>query len=164
MPAVFGIPTMSVGAATVQPVSPQRTPSLAPILAEVRWEREAQLRHLDALDAKAGLVLGFASALAALASGETLLVQVGRLVAVMGGLLGVWTFWPRNWPGMDLRNLRDLYLGAERSFTELSVLDTQIEMADRAASHMRNKALRLKGAMTALAVAAIFMAIGLAVD
>jgi hypothetical protein len=137
---------------------------VAPILAEVRWEREAQLRHFDAMDAKAGVVLGFAGALVALASGETLLVQIGRLAAVVSGLLAVWTFWPRKWPGMDLRTLRNLYLGAERSFTELNVLDTQIEMAERAAISMRRKAGRLKAAMSALSLAAVLVAFELAVD
>src|SRR6266540_1826945 len=41
--------------------------SLEVILEEVRIDRAAQLQHFDALDSKAGIVLGFSGAVAALA-------------------------------------------------------------------------------------------------
>jgi hypothetical protein len=40
--------------------------SLDLLVDEVRVEREAQLRHFDALDQKAGIVLGFAGVLVVL--------------------------------------------------------------------------------------------------
>ena len=62
----------------------------------VRREREAQLRHWDALDAKAGVMLGFAGALAALAPADlNALVDGGRITAVVGALVALWAFWPR---------------------------------------------------------------------
>jgi len=50
---------------------------------EVRIERDAQLRHFDALDAKAGIILGFAGVIAALAPlDRSVLIDIGRLWAV----------------------------------------------------------------------------------
>jgi hypothetical protein len=61
------------------------TRSLEVVAAEVQTEREAQLRHFDALDSKAGVMLGFAGALAALAPAAfNAVVDVGRAVAVAG--------------------------------------------------------------------------------
>lgn len=70
--------------------------SLDVVEAVVRRERDAQLRHWDALDAKAGVMLGFAGALAALAPANVnALVDIGRVTAVFGALVALWAFWPR---------------------------------------------------------------------
>jgi hypothetical protein len=45
---------------------PRGTTSLEIVLEEARAERAAQLQHFDALDAKAGVLLGFSAALVAL--------------------------------------------------------------------------------------------------
>ena len=106
--------------------------SLLVIRNEVRAERSAQLQHLDSLDTKAGIVLGFAGALVAPASDRaTLFVQVGRAVAVLSGFLALWTVWPRRYWSTNLRSLRDKYLAAEAEFTALQLLDTQVDMAER---------------------------------
>ncbi len=41
------------------------------ILAEVRTEREGQLKHFDVLDSKAGVILGFAGAIVAITRPDT---------------------------------------------------------------------------------------------
>ena len=46
--------------------------SLDVVREEIRIERAAQLQHFDALDSKAGIVLGFAGAIVALAPSPTL--------------------------------------------------------------------------------------------
>jgi hypothetical protein len=52
---------------------------------EVHAERIAQLRHFDAVDTKAGVVLGFAGAITALSTGPVALVpEAGLLAAVLG--------------------------------------------------------------------------------
>ena len=77
-------------------VAIQGTRSLDVVIDEVRETTDAQLRHFDALDAKAGIVLGFAGALVALApSKPSTLLTVGRSAAVASGLLSLWSFWPR---------------------------------------------------------------------
>jgi hypothetical protein len=141
-----------------------RLPSLDPILEEVRSERAGQLRHFDALDTKAGLILGFAGALVALAPTGALLVDLGRLAAAASGIVALWTFWPRGYWSTNLLELRNLYLAAEPGFTKLNLLDTQIEMSRQLGLVLRGKATRLKLAMGILAVGALLTALGLAID
>jgi hypothetical protein len=72
---------------SAEPPEPPWQRSLDVILEEVRVEREAQLQHFDSLDAKAGIVLGFAGALVALAPRNVnWVVDMGRFVAIVGAL------------------------------------------------------------------------------
>jgi hypothetical protein len=137
--------------------------SLDIVAKEVRIERGMQLSHFDALDSKAGIVLGFAGAIVALApGGNHLLVVLGRAAAAGSGLLALWSFWPRQYWHLDLRSLRDLYLTAEPGFARLRLLDTQIGMAEGMKATLASKALRLKASMAALALAAVLTAVGMA--
>lgn len=135
--------------------------SLEPILEEVKTEREFQLRHFDALDSKAGIILGFAGALVALSPSGDQVIDAGRYAAVASGLLALRTFWPRRFWSMGLRPLRDLYLASEPAFTRLRILDTQIEMTEQLSRTLHGKAQRLKLAMVALAAAVLLMSVGL---
>jgi hypothetical protein len=145
-------------------VSQRRLRSLDPILEEVRSERAGQLRHFEALDGKAGIILGFAGALVALAPTGTLIVDLGRSAAAARGVLALATFWPRGYWATNLLQLRNLYLAAEPEFTKLNLLDTQIGMSVQLGRLLRGKAIRLKWAMTLLALAALLTAVGLTVD
>jgi hypothetical protein len=78
-------------------VRPQGVRSLDVISEEVRVEREAQQRYFDALDAKAGILLGFAGILIALARGDGPAILAGRLVAAISGVLALAAFWPRDY-------------------------------------------------------------------
>jgi hypothetical protein len=138
--------------------------SLEPILDEVRAEREAQLRHFDALDTKAGILLGFAAALIALSPTGALLAHVGRVTAAISGFLALAAFWPRGYWGTDTRQLRDKYLGSETAFTTLHLLDTQVAMAETLRSLLLTKARLLKLAMVGLATAATFTVLGFVLD
>ncbi len=60
-----------------------------------------------------------------------------------------------------MRALRDKYLGAEPAFTKLVVLDTDIAMMLATAHLMERKALKLKGAMSLLAMAVLLIAVGI---
>jgi hypothetical protein len=136
--------------------------SLDLLLEEVRIERDLQLRHFDALDAKAGIVLGFAGALVALNSSPgSVLVGAGRFFGVGSGLAALTTFWPRRYWNIDLASFRDRYLAAEPGFAKLRLLDTQIEMARLGTAVLDQKATRLKIAMGALSVAVLLTASGL---
>jgi hypothetical protein len=142
----------------------RRLLSLDPILEEVRSERAAQLRHFDALDSKAGIILGFAGALVALAPTGSLVVDLGRLAGSLSGIMALLTFWPRGYWSTDLLRLRDLYLTAQPEFTKLNLLDTQIGMTHQLGGVLKEKATRLKWAMGFLAAAALLTALGLTVD
>jgi hypothetical protein len=139
--------------------------SLEIVAEEVKSERRMQLAHFDSLDSRAGIVLGFAGAIVALTpSGRHLLVELGRAVAAVSGLSALWSFWPRRYWNIDLQTLRDRYLAAEPGFARLRLLDTQIDMAESMRSSVAIKALRLKVAMAALAVAVVLTAGGLGID
>jgi hypothetical protein len=145
-------------------VTERRTRSLQPIAEVVQEERAAQLRHFDALDVKAGIVLGFTGAIVALAPVANVIVDLGRFVAVLGGVAAIVAFWPRRYWHTNLRNLRDLYLSSEPEFTRLRVLDTQIAFTERVAASLDRKARLLKYAMSGLVAAAFLTALGLALD
>jgi len=95
--------------------------------AVVRRERETRLKHWDALDAKSGVMLGFAGALAALAPIDVnSFVDAGRVAAVAGALIALWAFWPRGYGATKLRAFRERYLAAEPTFARLHLTDSQI--------------------------------------
>ncbi len=87
---------------------PERRRSADVVYDEVRIERHAQLQHFDSLDSKAGVILGFAAAVIALApSGVSTTVDAGRFVAILGAAFAFAAYWPRTIPAIKLRNLRD---------------------------------------------------------
>ncbi|MGH2662778.1 MAG: hypothetical protein ACRDH8_08200 [Actinomycetota bacterium] len=140
-------------------------PSLDAVLSEVRAEREAQLKHFDSLDSKAGILLGFAGALIALSPQDaSLMVDTGRAFAVLAAGAALWAFWPRKYQITNLRVLRDRYLAADQLFTLQRILDTSISMTGETFVALRAKAWRLKAAMSFLAVAAALLASGLALN
>ncbi|MCA1571597.1 MAG: hypothetical protein LC798_15015 [Chloroflexi bacterium] len=133
-------------------------PSLDLIAWRVEAQLEHQLRHFDGLDNKAGVVLGFAGVLVAIADGFGPLAFAGRIVAVGAGLLALWAFLPRKYPVLNTRRLRDRYLRADPGFTKLHLVDTQIRMEERASALLDRKAFRLKLAVGLLALAILLIA------
>ena len=155
---------MSVPTSTVSGVVVRGIRSIQVVAEEVRSERAAQLSHFDAVDTKAGVLLGFAGAIVALSSGSSgSLAASGRWLAVLAGLFALSSFWPRRYWTTDLRGLREAYLAAEPEFTELHLLDSQIVFAERAHQTLGRKVLLLKASMGTLGLAIVVLAIGLAV-
>ena len=138
--------------------------SLDLILEETRSERQAQLKHFEGLDAKAGILLGFSGAFVALAPTDNAVMAFGRIAAVLTGLLSLWAFWPRRLGVLNLYVLRQKHLSADPRFTKLSLLDTQVAMIRSTASLLERKAIRLKWAMALQAVAVILVGAGLGLD
>jgi hypothetical protein len=131
-------------------------PSLNAILLEARSERHAQLLHFDALDAKAGVVLGFAAALVALSPDRIgTFATMGRVLAVASGLAALSAFWPRRYWLTDLRALRAKYLTAEEAFTNLNILDATVAEAAQVRTVLIWKSRLLKLAMLLLASAVV---------
>ncbi len=135
----------------------ERLGSIDVLFEEVRVQRELQIRHFEGLDSKAGIVLGFAGVVVAIANGISFLSLIGAGFAVLAALLALWAFIPRNYPILDLYKLRERYLRAEADFTRLHLLDTQIEMSREASRLLERKARRLKVAVASLAAAAVFI-------
>lgn len=139
--------------------------SLDVVIEEVRLERAALLTHFDAVETKAGVVLGFAGAIVALSTGAAgILAEVGRWASVLAGVLALASFWPRKFWSTDLQALRVGYLAAEPEFARLRLLDSQIVMAGRTHATLVRKVLLLKMAMATLGVAVVLSALGPAVS
>lgn len=135
-----------------------KLPSLSLIREQLNHELELQLRHFDALDAKAGIVLGFAAALVALAGGNaTSLGLAGGVTAGLSALVALGAFVPRKYPVVNTRSLRDKYVHAELQFTELHLLDTSVAMNEEAANLLKRKARWLIAAIALLAGAALLL-------
>ncbi len=137
--------------------------SLDLLLDTVRQERASQLSHFEALDSKAGIVLGFAAALVALSSDVSRSFRnVGVIVLSLAALLSAATFFPRQLPALDVRELRG-YLQAEVNFTKLKLHDTQVDMILGASAELTRKARLLKLAVLFLGVGAVILAAGIIV-
>jgi hypothetical protein len=133
---------------------PTSLPSLEILLDLNRAEREIQLTHFEALDAKAGVVLGFSGVLVALGvDGTEWWSRSSLVVAVCAAALAVWAFWPRHLPAIMPTPLGD-YVGSEATFTMLRLLDTLELMINETATLLLKKSRRLKLAMMALTAAA----------
>ncbi|MPZ93131.1 MAG: hypothetical protein GEU68_16210 [Actinobacteria bacterium] len=141
----------------------ERLPSVDLVASQVKLQLEHQLKHFDGLDNKAGIVLGFAGVLVAIANGSEPLTIAGRIAAVGAALLSLWAFLPRKYPVLDTRKLRDRYLRADPGFTKLHLLDTQIRMEEEASALLARKASRLKLAVGLLAVGVLLSAAGMLV-
>jgi 3-mercaptopyruvate sulfurtransferase SseA len=79
-------------------------PSLSILSDQVASERETMNSHAESLDAKAGVVLGFAGVLVALGAtaqstvSESVIFQCGLGVAAAAAVLAAWAFLPRRYP------------------------------------------------------------------
>ena len=141
----------------------ERLPSLPLLLDLVQAERDKQLGHFDALDTKAGSVLGFAGLLITFAPDAPAAFRVsGVLAAAVAATLALWSFWPRRFPVLEPSLLRR-YVRAEEAFTRLTVLDTLEAVVNEASGTLAVKGRRLRWAFIALAVAAGLYAAGIVV-
>jgi hypothetical protein len=138
--------------------------SLSLILETTSREREARASLLESIDARAGVLLGFAAALAALAPRDVnMVVEGGRIVAVLGGLAALFTFWPREHGILDVDGLIE-FASAEIVFTRRSLAVAQTEIALGLTELLVKKIRRLRVGMICIGCAAPSIAMGLALD
>lgn len=144
----------------------QDLPSLAILLEQVVSERETMNAHAESLDAKAGVVLGFAGVLVGLGAtaqayvADRVVFQAGLAVAVLAAVLAAWGFLPRRYPVLEVQRLRQNNLTAPEVETRLELLDTQILMVQQAASLVRRKGQRVGASVLCLAIAAALVVAG----
>jgi hypothetical protein len=137
--------------------------SLDLLLDCVRREREAQLAHFDALDSKAGILLGFAGGLIALSPDiPSWARNVSLPLLGLAALLGAAAFFPRRMPTLDVRHLRE-YLQADEEFTKLRLHDSEVQMIDEGGRELGRKATLMKAAVLFLGLGAVTLAIGIIV-
>jgi hypothetical protein len=129
-----------------------------------RWLRDlpsldAYLRHTDAVETKAGVVLAAAGALSAL--GGVSPWRVPALgVSILAALAALRALVPRVVPRLALRETRDAYLRSERRFTELMLLDSGIRVVELMQRTLQVKTSWLRRASLLLALAAAFHGVG----
>jgi hypothetical protein len=129
-------------------------PSLELILGGFEREQDRQLAHFDALDTKAGVVLGFAGVMAALPLEALWLRRLTVLLALAAGAAAMAAFWPRNLPTLETSRLRS-YLRAEQRITRLTLVDTYERMLAEGRAVLERKSRRLKVAMAVLVAAGV---------
>ena len=136
----------------------ERLPSLELISDRVTEERRAIAAHADALDTKAGIVLGFAGAFVALTVDVSGWPSRGaQLLAAVAALLAMGAFVPRATPVVGIGPLRDKYLTAEERLTRRVLLDTEIDLREDLRQQIRVKASLVKGAIGCLAGAVVLV-------
>jgi hypothetical protein len=141
-------------------------PSLGIVFTQVAAERETMNAHAESLDAKAGVVLGFAGVLVGLGATAQVAVsgrvsfQIGLAVAVVAAVLAAWAFLPRRYPVLEVERLRQALLTASEAETRLELLDTQIVMVKQAATLVRQKGWRVRAAVGCLATVAALVVAG----
>lgn len=141
------------------------TRSLGVLAPEVQEQMGSQMTHFESLDAKSGVLLGFAGLFVVLApESETHWIDLARFGGVVSAGAALFAFLPRRFPVFELHRLRQAYLSAEPDFTRLVLLDTRIEMLDQARRLIEQKAFRLKVAIWALVVAILLAFAGLLLE
>jgi hypothetical protein len=116
---------------------------------------ETQDRRGDAIDTKAGLILGFSGVLAGIqvhagGSAQPPVVSLDGLTAVIA-LIAVL---PRPFPGLAPRRIRD-YAHWTADQAILQLLDTRIEIFERTRQRLNRKADVLMAASISLAAAVV---------
>src|SRR4051794_18965428 len=132
-------------------------PSLDLLSEEVTGELAAHERRYDALDTKAGVLLGFSGVIVALTAGnlDGFLAHIGTAFAGLAALLAGAGFIPRRFPAIALLTLRDRYLTAEPEFTRLRLLDTRIAMYRQIQTGLKWKARLVTASAITLGVAVL---------
>jgi hypothetical protein len=132
------------------------------LAAEVVSELAAQERRSDALDSKAGILLGFAGVIVGLAAQDArdAFEDLGLAAAALSAALAGAAALPRSFPTMDVYALRQSYLTQDADVTRLRVLDTRIAMYRHTQQLLQKKARLVIWATAALGLAVVFAVIG----
>jgi hypothetical protein len=136
-------------------------PSLELLADEAAAELAAQERRADALDSKAGVLLGFSGVLVAL-SASNLKGSAADAAAILAGVAALCSgaaFVPRSFPTLGLRRLRESYLTSADEFTRLRLLDTRIIMYERTKKRLDLKATLVTAASVTLGIAVVLAVI-----
>lgn len=127
----------------------------------IRQEREKQRAHFDALDNKAGLVVGFAALLVTLLPELVFPARVAALVAaIAAGACALAAFWPRRYPMLSVRRLRE-YVAADAQLTRTVVVDTLVEVNDATTEMLSAKGRRLRWSLVFLSLTGLAVGAGI---
>lgn len=131
----------------------------------VRRELDAEERRADAVDGKAGLVLGFAGVLVSLGPGFVWppLALAARVVAGLAGLLAVLAFVPRTLPFLDPRSLHR-HVDADPDATRRLVVTVCVGAYGRIRTTFERKVACLRRAVWLLILAVALSVLGSSVE
>lgn len=139
-------------------------PSLDLISDELHREHDDHIRHLEAFEARAGILLGASAALAAIGAQHMTPARApGVVAAVLATLAALWTLIPQQHPAWDTSRLRG-YLRAEPSFTRLAMLDAEIAALARIKLGLERKRSLLRAAAALLALAVLITTVATIFD
>jgi hypothetical protein len=139
----------------------QGLPSIHLLLVTVERLRDQQRSHFESIDNKAGIAVGFAGAMVALANDVApVLARLGVGAAVIAAVLAMLAFRPRKDLILNPMQLRESYLRAEVGFTKLRLLDTEIVMAERASKLIETKARWLQASLITLVASVALLGAG----
>ena len=133
------------------------------LIYELRAQRDVLLRHFEAIDTKAGLLLGFSAALATLTpmSSTIWLSASGRASAISSSLSALAAFAPRRFPSLQPRVLA-AELTADSHEERVTVLTLfLIDSIKRADAVVRSKARILTASFALILVATALLGAGI---
>ena len=137
----------------------ERLPSVEIVAARLERLLDGRARDFDSLDTKAGVVLGFAGVLIALANRrQSLIAVLGLVFAGTAGIAAVAAFAVRRHPDLDAQRLSG-YIDAERDFTLKHLVDAQVLMVERSLWVLEIKDRRLRVAILTLVAAILLLGI-----
>lgn len=140
-------------------------PSLGVIESELDRSELSFQQRAQSLDGKAGLILGAAGVIVALASAdESVLRTVGQGFAVAAGVAAAWAFLPRTGGTINPAQLQALYLDQPELTTRLTLLATRVDLYRADEESLRRKFRRLLLAVAFLLVAAVAVFAGSILD
>jgi hypothetical protein len=137
-------------------------PSLELLADVVSAELDAQERRGDAIDSKAGVILGFAGVLVGLTASHVhnAVGQAGFASAAASAVLAVGTFMPRPFPALDPYQLRMRYLTEAPETTKQRLMDTRVSLYRQIEGVLRWKVRLVTAAVVMLASSIVLTGLG----
>lgn len=140
-------------------------PAARELLSQAEAEYDRAHQRFDAIDTKAGLVLGFAATLLGLTFSVTAdgaaecLLAASRIAAAVAGLTALRAAWPREYEQLALSKVREHLQKEDPDVVLLDVMDQRILTVDTVGSAANKKVPWLRAALIALTVATTLAAI-----
>jgi len=140
-------------------------PSLQVVEDELDRAELASQQRAQSLDGKAGLILGAAGVIVALAAAhESVLRTVGQGFAVAAGAAAGWAFLPRTGGTINPAGLQEHYLDQPELQTRLTLLATRTDLYQADEESLKRKFRRLRWAVGLLLLAAVAVFAGSILD
>lgn len=140
-------------------------PSLRVIEVELNRAEVSYQQRAQGLDTKAGLILGAAGVIVALAVGhKSVWLTVGQVAAVLAGVAAAAAFFPRTGGIINPSQLQERYLDQPELTTRLTLLATRVDLFQADEESLKRKFGRLRASVVFLLLAAAAVCVGSIVE